>query len=302
MRRGIDCDIISIGFGKRDGRKHFPDVKFKDVEPKDIESLDGTCVFVSQAVDVKTKNQSYVIFHCPPPKEEWEKEIYDKSTKGKGIIVTSFAAAEAWARYFNVMRSEVSVVYPFADVAFSEAEQKKNTRPVILFAGRLTPDKGIYTLLAAMHDKRLEKFDFKFVKASAHTPEGKIILKLLKAHPRVKLVEPRDNPRQMAQLLSSADVLVMPTSGQLFMETFGMLSIEAQQTGCRVVASDIGGLPETNIGGLTLVVPDNAVALADCIVEAVKMGRMKATQRRKIKKLFTLEDSVDNLLKAISFS
>jgi D-inositol-3-phosphate glycosyltransferase len=302
LKRGIDCEIVTVGHGKKDGRNFFPDIKFRNIRTTDIAKLEGTCIFVSQALDVKTKKQSYVILHCPPPVEEWEREIYTTAIKGKKIIVTSYAAAEAWANYFQLMRSEISVVYPFADVAFSTVEQKSNVRPTILFAGRLNPAKGVYNLLATMHDKRLTKYDFKFVKASAHTPEGKIILKLLKVHPRVKLIEARDNPKQMAELLAGVDVLVMPTSSQLFMETFGMLSIEAQHAGCRVVASNCGGLPETNVGGLSLVEPDNSVALANGIVEAVKTGRLKPTVRKKIRGFFTLVDSVDNLLRAIGFT
>lgn len=300
-RRGIDCDIITIGFGKRDGRNFFSDVKFRDMEPEDVAKLDGTCIFVSQAIDVKTKNQSYIIFHCPPPREDWEKAVYDRDSEGKKIITTSFAAAEMWAKFFGILRSEVSVVYPFADPAFGKLKRRRGKKPTILFAGRLTPDKGIYTILTAMHDARLDDYIFKFVKASAFTPEGKIIHKVLKAHPKVRLIEARTNPKQMARLLTGVDVLIMPTSGQLFMETFGMLSIEAQHAGCRVVASDIGGLPETNIGALDLIPSDNALALADGIVNAVNAGPVKQKARKEMTQFFTLEHSVNNLLKAIDY-
>ncbi len=51
------------------------------------------------------------------------------------------------------------------------------------------------------------------------------------------------------------DIVVMPSNSQYWHETFGIVSIEAQHSGCRVVASDDGGLPETDCGGVVLVTP-----------------------------------------------
>jgi hypothetical protein len=42
-----------------------------------------------------------------------------------------------------------------------------------------------------------------------------------------------------------AGVLVMPSYSQYWRETFGVVSIEAQHWGCRVVASGDGNLPES---------------------------------------------------------
>jgi len=304
MSRGIDCDVITVNtYGKKDGRKFYPDLKFCDLTGEDLADLDGTCIFVNLPPPIsKTKNQSYVILHGPPPRLEEERAMHVAAVKGKKILVSSYAAAEAWGNYFGIMRSEISVVYPFADELFGKLKRTKNKRPVIVYAGRLTPNKGIYLLLAAMHDKRMVNYNFKIVAASKHTTDGKIIYKMLKVHPNIKLIEPLTHPKKMAELLVKCDVLVMPTSASLFMETFGMLSIEAQHAGCRVVASNCGGLPETQVGGLILIEPENPVALADGIVEAASMGHLTNQQRKKIEKFFTVKDSVDNLLKAIQFS
>ena len=51
-------------------------------------------------------------------------------------------------------------------------------------------------------------------------------------------------PTTMAALMAGHDIVVMPSNSQYWHETFGIVSIEAQHLGCRVVASDDGGLPE----------------------------------------------------------
>ena len=92
------------------------------------------------------------------------------------------------------------------------------------------------------------------------------------------------------------DIVVMPSNSQYWHETFGIVSIEAQHSGCRVVASDDGGLPETDCGGVVLVRPDNAEALAWGIINAADCGPVSAADRRHAGTRFTAAQSVDSLL------
>ena len=85
----------------------------------------------------------------------------------------------------------------------------------------------------------------------------------------------------------------------VFAEPFGMLSVEAQHSGCRVIASSLGGLPETNCGLLTLVEERNPQALITAIREAVALGLSTANERSVAIREFTLGQSVDSLLKSI---
>jgi D-inositol-3-phosphate glycosyltransferase len=88
----------------------------------------------------------------------------------------------------------------------------------------------------------------------------------------------------------------MPSNSQYWHETFGIVSIEAQHAGCRVVASDDGGLPETDCGGVVLVTPDNAEALAWGIRRAIRSGPLSPSTRRDAGTRFTVRQSVDALL------
>ncbi len=104
----------------------------------------------------------------------------------------------------------------------------------------------------------------------------------------------------MAALMAAHDVVVMPSNSQYWHETFGIVSIEAQHAGCRVVASDDGGLPETDCGAISLVGPDDAVALARGIGGAVDRGAVPTAQRRAAARRFTVERSVDALLEVLA--
>jgi len=104
----------------------------------------------------------------------------------------------------------------------------------------------------------------------------------------------------MAALMARHDIVVMPSNSQYWHETFGIVSIEAQHSGCRVVASDDGGLPETDCGGLVLVSPDNAEALAWGIRAAADSGPLSAAARHDAGMRFTVGQSVDALLNVLT--
>jgi glycosyltransferase involved in cell wall biosynthesis len=104
----------------------------------------------------------------------------------------------------------------------------------------------------------------------------------------------------MSALMGEHDIVVMPSTSQYWHETFGIVSIEAQHSGCRVVASDDGGLPETDCGALLLVTPDDAEALAWGIRAAVELGPVAPAVRRSAGARFTVAESVDELLRVLS--
>ena len=179
----------------------------------------------------------------------------------------------------------ISVVYPFAEPGFAAqprpVHEAGETR--VLFAGRLSPEKGIYTLLETLHLDIIEQhpgLTFTATTAGADKPQGKIIERLLGAHPGISVVGSRKTPAAMAALMARHDIVVIPSNSQYWHETFGIVSIEAQHAGCRVVASDDGGLPETDCGAVTLVRPDNAEALAWGIIKAADSGPVSAAARQ----------------------
>lgn len=296
LRRGIDAQVVTIGHGLKDGRQDFRDVPFLAFpDSSAISELPGTVVFVNKAYPVPTKNKAAIIFHCSIPKSA-EREKYRQSIVGKTIIATSVYSGQKWALYLDIPYSKVNIVLPFADPIYSNVKRSKPTkRTRIAFAGRLHPEKGIYTLLEMMHQKDMQhnRYSVAIVTAGQHVEIGREIARMLKNYPYAKLIPAQKDVLSMAQLLAKSDILLMPS---VFAEPFGMLSVEAQHAGCRVVASNIGGLPETNCGLLTLVAPRSPLALLTGIKQAVALGSATKKERDDALSKFTLGESVDDLL------
>jgi glycosyltransferase involved in cell wall biosynthesis len=239
----------------------------------------------------------------PPPLRDHHQRAVVAGTRNRTLMATSRFAAELWSDFLDVSLETVQVVYPFAEPTFATRPRPPapdgTTR--VLYAGRLTPEKGIYTLLSMLHTDLFddEHVSVTVTSAGSDKPQGAIIERMLRTHPGIEVVAARRTPEAMAELLVEHDVVVMPSNGQYWHETFGILSIEAQHAGCRVVASDDGGLPETDCGALLLVAADDAEALAQGVLAARTLGPVPESVRRRAGQAFTVAASVDGLLRVL---
>lgn len=301
LRRGIDAQVVTVGHGFKDGRQDFQDIPFVALSNAGaISTLPGNVVFVNKAYPVPTKNKATIIFHCSIPKVS-DRSKYKEFAKDKTIIATSVYSGQQWALYLDIPYSRINIVLPFADPIFSNIKRSRATKKArILFAGRLHPEKGIYTILEMMHQKEMHHngFTVTIVKAGLHVEIGREIARMLKDYPYAKLIPAQKTVASVAQLLAKSDILLMPS---VFAEPFGMLSVEAQHAGCRVVASNVGGLPETNCGLLTLVAPRSPLALTKGIKQAVALGSSTKKERDDAVEKFTLGESVNELLRVINY-
>ena len=301
-RRGIAAQVVTVGLGASDGRDDFAGVPFLSLPTlAEVSELDSTVIFVNEPHTVPTRRPAFLILHNPPPIRQRKRAFAVEGTKERALIATSRYAAALWSRYLDVDVATINVVYPFAEPSF--AAQPRPDREAgkvrVLFAGRLSPEKGIYTLLETLHIDIIEQdqeLTFTATTAGADKPQGKIIERLLRAHPGVSVVASCRTPSMMAALMARHDIVVVPSNSQYWHETFGIVSIEAQHSGCRVVASNDGGLPETDCGGVVLVRPDNAEALAWGIREAADSGPLSPAARHDAGVRFTVGQSVDALL------
>ena len=301
-RRGVGAQVVTVGLGVEDGREEFTGVPFRSLANLgEVAELDGPVIFVNEAHEVRTRAPAYLILHNPPPIRDRHHAFATAGTRDKILIATSRYAAALWADYLDVDVDTVQVIYPFAEPEF--AAQNRTPRPPgrtrVLYAGRLSPEKGVYSLLEMLHlDIIEEDADLTFTATSAGSdkPQGAIIERLLDTHPGISVVPACRTPASMAALMADHDVVVMPSNSQYWHETFGIVSVEAQHTGCRVVASDDGGLPETACGGLVLVEPDNAEALAAGVRQAIAAGPLTREARQQASTRFTVAQSVQDLL------
>lgn len=299
LRRGIQAQVVTVGHGTKDGRKDFAGIPFLALKsPAEISELAGTVVFVNRPYPVPTRQKAAIILHCVT--SGWSDRGLGKEDIGDmTLIATSVYSAQQWALYLDVLYSRINVVLPFADPIYGNTQRSKPGKKIrVLYAGRLHPEKGIYTVLEMMHHHEMVMLDvhMSIVMAGQHVEAGRTIARMLKGYKYATLLEPRKTVTSMAALLAKTDILLMPS---VFAEPFGMLSVEAQHSGCRVIASSIGGLPETNCGLLTLVEERNPQALITAIGEAVALGLSTTRERRTAVEEFTLSESIDSLLRCL---
>jgi len=297
---GIDARVITINVEEKIGNKFFPDIEFLELDDHSaLASLEDTIVFINIPSKVKTRKRSFVFFHSPPSDQPELKNVYQEKYSDKSLIVASHFAQKSASQYLSVPENEISVVYPFADENFGEMQRPKQTseKPSIIFAGRLDPEKGIFLFLEMIHQLTM-KDDFLFTATNAGNQgdEGPAIEKMLIANPYVTVVPSLNTPKEMAELLVQHQILVMPSSSFYWHEAFGMLSVEAQHAGCYVVATDDGGLPETDCGGLTLFEPGNALSFAQTIQKVAQLPPVEYEERAMRAKRFTRRESVMQLL------
>jgi D-inositol-3-phosphate glycosyltransferase len=245
------------------------------------------------------------MLHCPPVSRGIkDPRLTVAALRGKQLMAPSKFAAKWWSRHLRHTIGRIPAVYPFAEPIFGQVKRPEfrgSSKTKILFAGRLTPDKGIFTLLSSLHLSGMHNLDYELTVTTAgkHTEEGKVIHTMLQAHPLVNVVPARRTPKGMAELMAEHDIVVMPSSNIFWKEVFGIVSVEAQHAGCRVVASNAGGLPETDCGGLVLVRPDDPQSLANGIVKAAYLGPLTTAERLFAATKFTVGASVDSLLRVI---
>lgn len=304
-RRGIAAQVVTVAAGRTDGRDQFESIPFQSLESlHDVSELDGTVVFVTDFPEVRTLNGAYQMLHTPPSSFEGDRRKVTNRMRHRSLIAPSRFGARLWSDFLGVDVDDMSVVYPFAEPCFARQARPLRDRGEvrILYAGRLSPEKGIYTFLEMLHSDRIVAeagMNFTATTAGIDKPQGKIIHAMLDARPGLSLIPAARTPSAVASLMANYDIVLMPSNAQYWHEMFGMVSVEAQHVGCRVVASDDGGLPETDCGSVTYVAPDNSDALARGIQRAVGLGPTSLIERRHAATQFTVRQSVDQLLSAL---
>ncbi len=300
-RRGIGNRIVTFGMGAADGREHAPDVAFVDLsDPADLAELDRSSVLIHEPLRLPAVAAPFQLLHSMPHPLTTRQQNR-AGLDGRCLIVTSRASARGWAEYLHVPADTIGVVHPFAATIFgAEPVPARPAGPTrVLFAGRLSVEKGIHTFLEALHHFVGRAFEFTVLLAGGRGDEYPLIEPLVRAHPMVRL-RSELLPHELAALLVTQDVLVMPGHPHVRPEAFGMLSVEAQHAGCRVVAGDLGGMPETDCGGLLLFRAGDPLALAHAIRRAGRQGRLTDAERRQAAQRFTPSQSVDQLLSVLA--
>jgi spore coat protein SA len=170
---------------------------------------------------------------------------------------------------------------------------RHNAVPVVLYVGRLHPEKGVHVLMEAMRIL-LERKVHAICKVigSSYTGGSKptaYVKSLLKHSPPNVRFEGYRLQTEIADEYRAADVFCCPSVWQ---EPFGKTNIEAMACGTPVVATRVGGIPEIAAeGGIILVEPGSAIELADALQSLIQdqglRERVAAEGLKSFRKSFT---------------
>ena len=162
---------------------------------------------------------------------------------------------------------------------------------VVLYAGRLSREKGVFTLLEAFNGLVRQNPQARLVLAGKD--EDRVVEYVRKNGLAnvVKISAPLPY-EQMPELYRQADLFVLPslpTKG--WIEQFGFVLAEAQACGVPVIGSDSGAIPEV-VGDLNRTFPaGHAGRLEAALRESIRWTGPKASRqaRERALRLFSLE-------------
>jgi glycosyltransferase involved in cell wall biosynthesis len=206
-------------------------------------------------------------------------------------IVAVSALEATKARAAGIADDKVTIVLNGipAERPAAEGQGWDDDRLKVLFIGRLDWQKGFDTLQAAvagLQDKVVVRV------------AGASIVGGGKAKPTAPNIELLGwvTPGQVDRQLSAADVLVIPSRW----EGLPLTALEAMRAALPVVASNVGGLPEVVVDGVTgrIVSPDDVEGLRQAILrdDAAARREMGAAGRARFLTLFTIERVNQELL------
>jgi spore coat protein SA len=185
------------------------------------------------------------------------------------VFCSAFLKAEA-SQYVALVDTAVVIPNGADEQCFFPASitaSRETADPVVLFVGRLIPEKGVQCFVDAMR-LLLERG----VRASGRVI-GSTGLGSNRSSEYIENIK-RELPSNvqfagyisgigLAEEFRRASIFCCPS---VWNETFGMVNVEAMATRLPVVATAVGGIPEIfQHGGGTLVRPGSAAELADAI-------------------------------------
>jgi glycosyltransferase involved in cell wall biosynthesis len=166
--------------------------------------------------------------------------------------------------------------------------------PVILFLGRFAEEKGLFFLLDALTHVRRRFPESTLVLAGENRlvpgeTVGERLNPLLADSSSGVVATGVVPPREIADLFTMADVLVLPSTNST--ESFGLVQVEAMLCGVPVVASNLPGVRQpARMTGMGEIAPiGDALGLADRILKVLEYPERYRRTRDEIRKMFSRE-------------
>lgn len=207
------------------------------------------------------------------------------------IVISRFMAKRFIVR--GVPTEYISVLYNPLNLQYFKPDPnlRQTTRSalgyaiddvVIGFIGALHPDKGMLQLADAVNQAMTKVPKLKAVWLGEGRAADELESKLIgggcaSRHSRFGWTA------DVRPYYAAMDILAMPSVES---DTFGRVSIEAQASGVPVLCSDIGGIPETLLPGVTgLLLPPGDISIwCDAIIKLASDARLRANMAEQGRK------------------
>jgi len=218
-------------------------------------------------------------FHLAMPQfvKGWHRRLYSRvmfravRSKAAGILCVSRFAKDQLLKYCPAGTQDVTVVHNGVDSSWLEfvPGAAPHSTPYLLFVGSVKPHKNLSRLLEAF-DRLLQKIphdlviigrDKGFITGDALANEQLSLM-----HGRVTCIGEIDHDHELLRrFYAHADALIMPS----LYESFGLPALEAAASGCPIVLSRVGGLPEVYGDSALYCDPYNVDDIARTIFQMV---------------------------------
>jgi glycosyltransferase involved in cell wall biosynthesis len=280
-------------------RRFAPDVVLSTQEPWSLSGLQA--LFLSRLLDVPFAFQTNqnIRKRYPPPFSWIERASYAHAALALAyseearqvLIAKGFAGASEVVPY----ATDVSRFYPH-DAAALRDRLGLTGFTVVGFMGRLVPEKGLDTLVAAV--KRLTaQTPVKVLIVGAGLEEAILRQQIAAAGLEDRFVFTGVVPHdEAAEYMACMDIFVLPSrTTPRWKEQFGRVLIEALASGIPVIGSDSGQIPHLireTAGGLVFPEGDEVAlgaAIDRLIADPVERARLAMAGARVVRERFTCE-------------
>jgi glycogen(starch) synthase len=197
------------------------------------------------------------------------------------LITCSASMADELTELFGPGLVETRVIRNGIDAGLWPFAKRKprSGAAELLYLGRLEYEKGVHDVIAALPRIRRTHPGTTLVIAGDGTQQD-FLVEQARKHKVLKAIDfvGRVNHEQLVALLHDTDAAVLPSH----YEPFGIVALEAAATGAPLVTSNVGGLGEAVLNGVTGVSfpPHDVAALAAAV--RVTLDDPAGAQRRAV--------------------
>lgn len=247
-------------------------------------------------------------FHLAMPEfvKGWHRRLYSRAmfravrSKAVGILCVSHFAKDQVLSYCPTGTQEVHVVHNGVDTSWLEAVRgsSPHPNPYLLFVGSVKPHKNLSRLLEAFglllqkipHDLIIIGRREGFITGDALANERAAAMRA-----RVTRVGELDHDHEiLRRFYAHADALVLPS----LYESFGLPALEAAASGCPIVVSRVGGLPEVYGEAALYCDPYDVEDIADKIFQMVtdrELSRRHIERGRAVAKAYSWDVAAEKV-------